>query len=536
MKRNYYLALVAVLIATFSYGQDRGVLTGGFQSDIQFYTDDELIGAISPEEKMASNNYMKLDYTLGSFSAGIRYEAYLPPLLGYPPEYEGNGIANRFISYSNDFLSVTAGNFYEQFGSGLILRTYEERLLGIDNSIDGIRINLRPISGFEITGVYGKQRSYFELGEGIVRGLDTKIGINDLLALKMKTKFDVGFSMVSKYQNYTGPDETIPEIVNAYSGRVSVKRESVYLDVEYVEKEVDPTSANNYSYKRGRALLANVGYSIKGLGLTINLRRLENMDFRSERDATLTSLWINYLPAETKQHGYALANIYPYATQAFGEIGGQFTLSYLFARNSSLGGKYGTSIEVNFSHYNTLKNKVNPLLVLDDPFNTEFFTLGDTTLYSDFNVEVKKKINKNVKLSFMYIAQEYNKQQVEGGGISENVRTNIGAIEFQYKLQNRKSIRAELQHLWTKQDKKNWAAGLIEFNLLPSWSFYVFDQYNYGGEDQVHYYQGGLSYTKSSTRIALGYGRQRGGLLCVGGVCRQVPAASGLNVSISTSF
>ena len=260
------------------------------------------------------------------------------------------------------------------------------------------------------------------------------------------------------------------------------------------------------------------------------------MDFRSERDATLTSLWINYLPAETKQHGYALANIYPYATQAFGEIGGQFTLSYLFARNSSLGGKYGTSIEVNFSHYNTLKNKVNPLLVLDDPFNTEFFTLGDTTLYSDFNVEVKKKINKNVKLSFMYIAQEYNKQQVEGGGISENVKTNIGAIEFQYKLQNRKSIRAELQHLWTKQDKKNWAAGLIEFNLLPSWSFYVFDQYNYGGEDQVHYYQGGLSYTKSSTRIALGYGRQRGGLLCVGGVCRQVPAASGLNVSISTSF
>ena len=41
---------------------------------------------------------------------------------------------------------------------------------------------------------------------------------------------------------------------------------------------------------------------------------------------------------------------------------------------------------------------------------------------------------------------------------------------------------------------------------------------------------------KNATRIALSYGRQREGLLCVGGVCRYVPAATGASISISTSF
>ena len=45
-----------------------------------------------------------------------------------------------------DNLTVTAGNFYEQFGSGLILRSFEERTLGIDNALDGLRLKYAPIS------------------------------------------------------------------------------------------------------------------------------------------------------------------------------------------------------------------------------------------------------------------------------------------------------------------------------------------------------------------------------------------------------
>ena len=44
---------------------------------------------------------------------------------------------------------MTVGNFYDQFGSGLVFRSYEERNLGIDNAMDGFRLILQPIDGVQ---------------------------------------------------------------------------------------------------------------------------------------------------------------------------------------------------------------------------------------------------------------------------------------------------------------------------------------------------------------------------------------------------
>ena len=68
---------------------------------------------------------------------------------------------------------------------------------------------------------------------------------------------------------------------------------------------------------------------------------------------------------------------------------------------------------------------------------------------------------------------------------------------------------------------------------------YVTDIYNYGNDEedmQIHYYNVGGSFTKGATRIALNYGRQRGGLVCVGGVCRFVPENTGLTLNLNTTF
>jgi len=45
-----------------------------------------------------------------------------------------------------------------------------------------------------------------------------------------------------------------------------------------------------------------------------------------------------------------------------------------------------------------------------------------------------------------------------------------------------------------------------------------------------------MSYTKSGSKIMLSYGKQREGIVCIGGVCRQVPAANGLMLTITSSF
>ena len=61
----------------------------------------------------------------------------------------------------NDNVGVTIGNFYDQFGSGMIFRAYEERQLGIDNSLDGIRLTYEPKNGIYLKGMIGKQRHIF---------------------------------------------------------------------------------------------------------------------------------------------------------------------------------------------------------------------------------------------------------------------------------------------------------------------------------------------------------------------------------------
>ena len=65
------------------------------------------------------------------------------------------------MSWSDEDLELTIGNFYDQLGSGMILRTYEERQLGIDNALDGIRLKYNPYKGIFYKGNDWKTKAPF---------------------------------------------------------------------------------------------------------------------------------------------------------------------------------------------------------------------------------------------------------------------------------------------------------------------------------------------------------------------------------------
>ena len=109
-----------------------GTITGNFEVDGQYYQKDSLTGANAVPDKFRSNSWLNLNYVNGNFKAGLRYESYMNPLLGYDTRYKGSGIATRYIEFNSDIFDVTAGNFYDQFGSGMIFRAYEDKSLGVD--------------------------------------------------------------------------------------------------------------------------------------------------------------------------------------------------------------------------------------------------------------------------------------------------------------------------------------------------------------------------------------------------------------------
>lgn len=520
-----------ILLSQWHLGnaQDKkGKLSGSFETINQIYKKDNKTKAIVPDDTFGSNSYLKLDYHIGKLTMGLQYEAYLPRLVGYDIRHKDQKIAGRYLKYQDETLEITVGNFYEQFGSGLIFRSYENRELGINNAIEGVGVRFYPTDYLNLKAIYGKQREFFEVSDGTLRGLDGTFDLAQYFGLT-NSHFNLGGSWLSKYETYTGAQEDFPSQVNAYSARLDFGIKNWSLNAEFVQKKDDRRVEHPTRDITGNALLINSSYAQSGLGMNFTFRALKDMSFYNERTASGLNLLVNYLPAITKQHKYSLLNIYTYITQADGEMGAQFDLYKKFKKGSLLGGKYGTKLEINFSAYNDLDLKNI------ETEESDFLKLGDSKLYRDFNINLSKKFSKRLKTKLAYAHIDYNKGKLQGGD-SPIVKSDFLASEIEFKIKPKHVLRAELQHLWTKQDKKNWTAGLLEYSIAPGFSMFVSDQYNYGDKDKIHYYSGGFGWAKDSKNLQVAYGRNREGLNCSGGVCRFVPAYTGLNISFSTSF
>ncbi|HOZ86340.1 MAG TPA: DUF6029 family protein [Bacteroidia bacterium] len=540
-----------------TFSNESGSVHGYFQIDAQYYNPDSLIGAPKVPEKMLSNAFGNINYNKGKFSAGVRYEAYNNVMQGFDQRYKGQGITNRFARYQDELLDITIGNIYEQFGSGLLFRTYYEPGLLYDNSLDGIRVISNPYKGITLKGLVGKQRTFFTVGPGIVRGVDGEININELFdsaLAKMKTKVIIGGSFVSKNQPETNPDFVIPENVGSYGGRINIIREGFNFFAEYVMKENDPSLANGsivggktyYSYKNGDAAFVSASYATKGISFLLQGKRIDNMSFRSDRDASLQNLLINFLPATTRQHTYLMAAYSPYATQPNGEVGGMAEVQFKFQKGSVLGGKYGMDITLNGSIANGLKQiGVNDSTTSSKLYKTNYDEFGQE-YYHDFFIEVNKKFSKKWKATFMYSHQFNNINVVQHGsqfGVYKNAISNIGIIDVTYKYKSNSAIRFEAQGmLRDNKDTLNlgsWAVGMVEWTPNTHMFIAVLDQYNYGNpvaDLKLHYFLVSAGYTSGPHRISLSYGKQRQGIFCVGGVCRVVPASNGVAISITSSF
>ncbi|MDP2686685.1 MAG: DUF6029 family protein [Aequorivita sp.] len=539
-----------MLMGAIGFSQDNGYFFGGLESNSQWLLDDEGLGFIAPEDQFRANNYLQLNYSLGKFTAGLQYEAYLPTvLLGYSPTWENqNGIGTYYLNYKNETLDITGGYFYEQFGSGLILRTWEDRQLGINNALKGLRVKFTPTADLAITGVYGQIRNGFDVSEGVMQGIDANLDLSSLLKVDA-VDLKLGASYVGRYQS-NGANDSIPANINAYGGRLDFVANNFYGGVEAITKDpdviVNEEAISSPQLFDGTALQVNLGYAQKGLGINSTFRRLENFSFYADRYAegnVFNEQIVNYVPALTKQHDYLLSNIYVYNAQPrllfgdaenrAGEVGTQLDVYFSFDKESTLG-KLGTKIAGNFSYWAGLEATYNSTA---QTYEAEFIGDGDR-YFRDLNIEVKNRWSSKWSSIVTFQDVIVDKGISEGGplGVQGDIRAQIAVIEGTRRFEGGKALRMELQHLWTPDDDKNWAGAVLEYNFNSAITLYAADAWNYGGEGEIHYYSFGGSYSKGPARFALNYGRQRGGLICVGGVCRFVPENTGVTANLVVTF
>lgn len=566
-KLLYILFLVSFSVTALSQEKDWGRVSASLESLNHVYTDDAAnnfrpVTSGDPKfqylggSRYATNDYLKVDYYKGRLSAGLQLEGYFPNTIGYPIAESMMSLSNLYLSWTEDDWSVTAGTFYEQLGSGLLFRSWEDRALGLNNAVLGARgtykfrdiLNVRVFGGVPRMGkvsekVYNtsiEKTSVFGLGltRTAVAAADAAVSLSDCLGWS-DLMLSVEGSLLYKYEKMS--DYLLSEGFRTnnigFSGRFNLDYDGLYFRGEYVGAGVQD-HMSLYA-KKANAQLVELGYNAGGLGVSLSARRLFAMNqkiYTCSPDGFVVYDHYNqsvnvlsYCPALCTQYTYMLANLTPYMPLTDGEAGGQIDAFYNFRRGTRIGGKRGMKVHANFSTYFSL----NP----DGGMKG-----GDIRMW-DLSVDVEKQWTKKFKTTFMYSAQQHDRYLmgvVRNGSETVEQELYIGqahtvVADLLYKWTSRFSTRLELQYLASNGYQKDWMAALLEVSLAPHWSVFASDMYNHGSS-RMHYYNAGLSYAMRWFRVAAGYGRYRAGFICSGGVCREIPAYTGANITLTASF
>lgn len=544
--------------------------SGAIQTEFMVPLQDKALMTRDYDSKVLNNTYFDFTVNAPYISAGFRFQFTKWPLPGFEeatmPGFAGWGVPYFWATGKYKWAQLTAGDFYEQFGSGLILRTYQERSLGVDGAIRGGRLKLNPGKGIYFTGLVGRERRFWKHTPDLIWGTDAEWSLNETFPAAFGNNYGLtlGFSYVGKHDKdnptvYHDKNQytlNFPTTIAAFDGRIRTRLKNFDILAEYATKNNDPNYVNNYIYSRGNVELLSVSYAAKGFSAYIQAKRSENMAYMSDQEEA-TNAFINYLPAFTNTQTYTLAALYPYSTDYNGEWAFQAELRYLFKRNTPLGGKYGTNVKLSASFISDLNNSAplgpvrdvtigsvttstnrDPEMSGTDGLGSAFWKIGGLR-YADLNFEISKKLTRGFQFTFFYLFQKLNYAKIFGHpteyGHNEMVTANTFILEGQWKLAKKTQLRAELQYLTTRQDEKDWLSALVEVSFAPHWMITLSDTKNFGGS-KLNYYSGMVTYVYKANRFSLSYSRNRAGYNCSGGVCRWVPATKGFALTYNYAF
>jgi len=533
---------------------DKGEFSGNFQTTNQFYVKDSSIGATTTQyqkELSSTDAWLLLNYKVSGYTFTVRYDMFNnSPLLNPQEAYTKSGLGMYSVRKDMDKMSITAGYFYDQFASGMVFRSYEDRNLGLDFAIQGAHIKYRPTENTTIKAFTGLQKFRFDLRPMVVKGVNAEhhFDISESFSLEPgasvvnRTIDQQTMNVIaSSINNYSLEQRFYPKynvfVYNVYN-TLRYKNFTWYLELAQKTPEaiVNP-NIDLMELQPGKAYLTSLSYSTKGFGINAQYRYIDRFSFRTSPLENQNLGMIAYLPSITRQNVYRLLARYNAFTQEWGENGLQVDISF---KPKALK-KHGTQFNFNTSISTPLgyfKGKtVNPIN----------FEADSNRYFREYYFEVQHKFTKKFKVLLGYQLINYNQSLFEAKPSVPYVIANTVFGEATYKITPTKSIRIESQYLKTEEDLGSFVNGLVEFNIAPHYSFSFGDMVNVqpgarnkpaGGKpfEIVHYWNLFGAFTQKNTRFTAGYIRQVEGVNCTGGVCRVEPAFSGVRLTLSTNF
>ena len=559
--------MLLVLLGTCNWalGQskdsDKGQFSGNLLLTYQKYVRDDSIGAstkVYKENTASADAWLFMQYRIKGYSFILRYDAFNnSPLLDPQDAYTNHGVGFWQINKSVDKLDITMGSFYDQFGTGVLFRAYEQRQIGIDYAIQGMRLKYNINDKWAIKGFAGNQKGNIKNRFGFAKQVISGLNIEGNIDLGKDSKYgalQVGASAVNRTLDRETMDRLVGTIntydladrfypkYNVYGGNayLTYTKNNFSWTVEGNVKSKEAIMDDNTKFylRSGNVLYTsmswgksgwNLGNHTASVGLNVQARHVDHFSFRTAPTENLLNGLVSYLPSMTRQNTYRLLSRYNAPGQAMGEDGIQGEIEFKPRK--------GTQIFFNGSYVQTLAS--------NGKLNTATGVKEVEKLFSENYLEVVQKIGKHDKLKLGVQRIVYNQTRYESEPEYVPVKTFTPFGEWLHTMNQGKSLRVEWQYLNTKNDQGSFANLMIEMFVNKNLSIAMADMVNVVphryermiiADKVLHYPTFFIGYTEKSTVFTLAFLKQQQGVNCSGGICREEPAFSGVRFTVSSNF
>jgi len=540
---------------------DKGQFSGNLLMNYQKYLRDDSIGAntkVYKENTASADAWLFMQYRVKGYSFIVRYDAFNnSPLLDPQDAYTDHGIGFWQVNKSVDKLDITMGSFYDQFGTGILFRSYEQRQIGIDYAMQGMRLKYNINDKWAIKGFAGNQKGNIKNRFGFAKQVISGMNIEGNIPLGEMSKFGdliVGTSAINRsldretmdrlvgtINTYNLADRFYPKYnMYGFNGYFGYTKGNFGWNVEANVKTPEAILGMNDRFKLagGNVLYTSFSWGKGGwklgkqkasIGLNLQARHVDNFAFRTAPTEALLNGLVSYLPSMTRQNTYRLLSRYNAPGQELGEDGIQGEVEFKPRK--------GTQIFFNASYVQSLAS--------NGKLNTATGAMEAEKLFSENYLEVVQKLGKHDKLKLGVQRIHYNQTRYEDEPEYVPVETITPFGEWMHTMDKGRSLRVEWQYLSTKNDQGSFANLMVEYWATKQLSIAVGDMVNVVphryermiiADKVLHYPTVFVGYTEKNTVFTLAYLKQQQGVNCSGGICREEPAFSGIRFTISSNF
>lgn len=470
-------------------------------------------------------------------TAGFRLLYDVPPEVGL----EFKGISRKFIEYTNEGLSVRAGDYSELYGKGLAVNLFENRGLAYNTWAEGLKAGYKT-GGLKASLIYGNIEftdsiNFWRTEEYVINGGNLEYSFSKILT--------AGFSYISA-------DGEIPLLNQTYNLKAEIPELYFTLKMpgfkwyfNWAQKWVNVINEGTHT---GRAIYSSLSYNFSGFGVTIDYKDylFDEQDPFTRNDFTRPTRMLPFQnpPIVQKEHSYILLSRSLHEIDFNDEVGFQIELFYSLTENTFLNFNGSLSSRHNFYRYNSESfsftrevRSANFLPSTDDKYSPYWEAMLEIEQTFSGSTAANIGIAARKKVLYTEIAGDAGSHVINSTVIpffGQHTFTEDFSLVFQYE------VEAVSDNYNTRQEEySNHFISVIGnffavFNLNVRYEVTT-NKYDLSGKDSWLTVEAGyrIGYYHN---ISISYGSERGGQTCSNGICRYILPFEGLKFTLLSNI